>query len=273
MSVITSQDRERFSEQGYLVVPGVVNAELCRRVIEAICEFVGADLQDPSTWYRRPNHGHGIVPLHHEPRLWQVRELPSIYDAFRQLYDCEDLWVTMDRVSFKPPPRKGDAPFRPSPLHWDCDPRNFHRLGIQGLVYLTDTAEDRGAFACVPELFRDLQAWLADHAEDDDIRHPDIGERELVSVGGPAGSLVLWHRLMPHTSTRNDSTDPRFVQYVAMRPAGDETERAMRLRDFRERSAPAWALRQHVHGHINPEPWKPIELSALGRKLVGLDQW
>lgn len=272
MALISARDRERFLDRGYLVVPGVVDAGLCRDVTGAICEFIGVDLDEPDTWYRRPTHGHGIVPLHHDPRLWRVRILPSVYAVFRALYEREDLWVTMDRVSFKPRAREPEA-YRLSPVHWDCDPRSFHDLGVQGLVYLTDTDPDQGAFACVPELYRELPAWVAEHGDDANLRHPDIGGRALEHVGGPAGSLVLWHRLMPHTSGRNDSPLPRFTQYVAMAPAGGEAERARRIRAFQERHAPEWALRQHVPGQLDPEPCKPIPLTSLGRRLVGLDPW
>lgn len=273
MVALAREERERFLEQGYLVVQDVVPDSLRRDVIEAICETLGVDQQHPASWDSRRGDGHGIVPLHHHPSLWRVRQLPAVHRVFSELYQMDALWVSMDRVSFKPPLRRGDEPPRASSVHWDCDPRTFRGLGIQGLVYLTDTEADQGAFTCVPELFHHLPAWLEEHAEDENLRRPDVMGLELVRVPGPAGSLVLWHRLMPHTSATNNSATPRFVQYVAMSPVGSSEDRQVRTRDFEERRPPAWALRQNVPGQRNPEPWKPIELSPLGRKLVGFDDW
>lgn len=271
--MLSAAERDRFLERGYLVVPGVVPRELCDRVIEAICAFAGVDAGDPATWTGRPVHGHGIVPLHHDPALWAVRQHPAVYEVFRALYRTDALWVSMDRVSFKPPARDAEPPVRLSPVHWDADPRTFRGLGVQGLVYLADTDDSQGAFACAPGLYRRLPEWLAERPDDGRRPRPDVRDDELVRVGGPAGSLLVWHRLMPHTSARNDSDRARLVQYVAMRPAGTEAERATRVAEFEERRAPAWARRQNVAGQRDPEPYKPVALTPLGRRLVGLDAW
>ena len=267
--MITRADREGFLERGYMVVEGIVPEAACRRAIEAICEFVGADVEEPATW--PTSHGHGIVPLHHDPSLWEVRQQPSVHRVFAELYETEKLWVSMDRVSFKAP--AGEQEVRVAAVHWDVDPRRFRGMGVQGLVYLTDTDASQGAFACVPGIYARLDDWLAEQPDDASLRRPDVADDDIVSVGGPAGSLLVWHRLMPHTSARNGGEQPRLVQYVAMRPVGNEDERAARVREFSERRAPAWALRQKVPGQQDPEPHKPVALTALGRRLVGLDEW
>ena len=137
------------------------------------------------------------------------------------------------------------------------------------MVYLRDTAEDQGAFCCVPSLYRDVDQYLADHPEAGDSRRPEAREEDIVRVGGRAGSLIVWHRRMPHSSTLNHSTRPRWVQYVAMDKAGTEEQRTARIEMYEKGLPPEWAVVQNVPGQQIPEPNGPAELTPLGRRLVG----
>ena len=239
------------AERGYVVVDDVVPQPLCEAVIDAVASFLGVDPDDPSTW--RAAHGHGIVPLHHHQALWEVRQHPAVYAIFRRLYGSPSLWSSVDRASFKPP--AGDEPFRVSILHWDADPRQpKETAGYQGLVDLTDTDDDQGAFCCAPDVLS-RSARLAGRTPG--RRDGRLGRRDpqcAARVGGKAGSLLVWSRSMPHSSARNDGRRPRWVQYVTMSPAkGEEAERLRLAADFRTKSAPAWALPQKVPGQQDPD--------------------
>jgi len=273
MSLVSSSDRERFLRDGYLVVEGVASQEQCEATIDAIASYVGIALDDPQTWYSHNLNAHGIVPLHHAQPLWDLRQSPRVHETFAAIYGDPQLWVTFDRVSFKAPPRPTDASVPMTPIHWDCDPRTWKQLSVQGVVYLRDTDAEQGAFCCVPSVYRQLDGWLANHNSDAEVRRPDMSSEPLVRVGGPAGSLVMFHRLMPHSSASNESDRPRFVQYVGMGPQGSDEERAVRVHDYLHKMPPAWAIRQNVPGQQMPEPGAPAHLTPLGRKLVGLDRW
>ena len=267
--ILTEAMTAALAERGYVVVDDVVPQPLCEAVIDAVASFLGVDPHDPSTW--RAAQGHGIVPLHHHQALWDVRQHPAVYAVFRHLYDRRALWSSVDRASFKPP--AGDDPFRVSTLHWDADPRQpKETAGYQGLVYLTDTDDDQGAFCCAPDIYRDLRDWLSAHQ--DGVKDALAAETpNALRVGGKAGSLLVWSRSMPHSSARNDGRRPRWVQYVTMSPAKAEAERLRLAADFRGKRAPAWALRQKVPGQQDPEPGPVAKLTSLGRRLAGLDPW
>ena len=125
----------------------------------------------------------------------------------------------------------------------------------------------------VPQLYRSLDDWLATGRTDEEARKPDVSGYPLVPVGGAQGDLVLWHRRMAHTSLANNSNEPRLVQYVTMNPAGSEESRTRNARDCLEKRPPAWAIRQNVRGQLNPEPGPPVELTALGARLAGVERW
>jgi hypothetical protein len=284
---LSAVDRTRFLEQGWIVVPDAVPVALCQRVVAAMCEFIGVDANDPSSFGRYLAQGHGIVPLHHHQALWDVRQWPKLHATFAFLYGTDALWVSQDRVSFKVPAHVHPDGFRMDAVHWDGDPRALatstrgnpgeapggRALAVQGLVYLTDTPAEKGAFAMVPSLYRTLDEWLATPRTEAELRRPDVSAHSLVPVPGAAGSLVVWNRLMPHTSLANETGEPRLVQYVTMTPArADATaEREANIRGCLEKRPPAWAIRQRVPGQLDPEPGPPVELTALGRRLVGLD--
>jgi hypothetical protein len=256
----------RFLDDGYMVVPGLIPDALCQRVIDAIDEFI-------SGWDESRFDHLGIVPLHHHEALWAVRQYPALYDVFRAIYQQDELWVSMDRAGYKPRESERTSGFTRARVHWDCDPWTFSGLAVQGLVYLTDTESDQGAFACAPNVYQNLDAWLSSNEGDEDRRYPSIDESDLVSVPAPAGSLVIFHRLMPHTNLINRTALPRYVQYVTMQPAGDEEERVGRVKDWEEKVPPEWAIRQKVNGQMIPEPGSPALLTELGKKLVGVTPW
>ncbi|MDA1074137.1 MAG: phytanoyl-CoA dioxygenase family protein [Proteobacteria bacterium] len=272
--MISGADKQSFFDQGYLVVPGVVPALLCEAAVSAICRHLTLKLDDPSTWYVGASQGHGIVPVHHDPVFWAIRQLPAIHQVFADLYNTGHLWVTMDRASFKPPAHGWGEKVYVDPIHWDGDPRLDSPLSIQGLVYLTDTAADQGAFCCVPGAFRSLSEFLLNQTEDALSRlRPDLGDHVVEAIAAPAGSLVLWHRKMPHSSAENLTAEPRFTQYVAMDLQGDENARQHRIELFSQKRPPAWAVRQNVPDQQIPETGPEIVLTELGRKLVGVDRW
>lgn len=271
--MIGQAERQQLLHEGYLVVPEVVPASLCDAVVNAILEFTGVDPDDPETWYQERFKGLGVVPLHHHQALWDVRQYPAVHDVFRALYETEALWVTMDRVGYKPPASERSRDWRRHAVHWDCDPWTFDGFAVQGLVYLTDTSPAQGAFCCVPAIYRNLSQWRADHAGDENRRHPRVDDDDLVAVGGKSGSLVVFHRLMPHSNLVNRTEKPRFVQYVTMQPEGGDEERRERIELWRSNMPPPWAVRQKVPGQEMPEPGPAAELTTLGRKLVGIDTW
>ncbi|HTO58444.1 MAG TPA: phytanoyl-CoA dioxygenase family protein [Pseudomonadales bacterium] len=273
MRPVTAADREHLIEHGWLVVPDVVPKELCERSAAALCDFIAVDPDDRSTWSNYVAQGHGIIPLHHHQALWDVRQLPQLHALFSALHGDDKLWVTFDRGSFKVPSSYHESGFRMDAVHWDSDPRTIENLTVQALVYLTDTPPQQGAFAMVPELYATLDEWLAAGRTDAEARRPDVSNYPLVPLGGAQGSVVVWHRRMPHTSLANNSDRPRLVQYVTMNPVGDEETRLRNAKECLEKRPPAWAIRQNVRGQQNPEPGPPVDLTPLGRKLAGVDRW
>jgi len=76
--VLTSDEMAFWEEYGYVILHDAAPQETCSDAATAIYEFVGADPEDPASWYHKPI-GHTIwVPLLHHPALDANRHSPRI---------------------------------------------------------------------------------------------------------------------------------------------------------------------------------------------------
>jgi len=215
--VLDAQSLRHWDEHGFVVLRGAITPDECAAAAAAVHAFIGADAADPRTWYA-PGVRQGImVQLFQHAALEAARGSMRIHKAFAQLWGTEDLVMTADRCGFNPPENER---FRfPGPhLHWDAVMEPPLGLGIQGILYLTDTPAGQGAFTCVPGFHRGIDDWLRalPPGVDPYARIPVEAARP---IAGAAGDLILWHHALPHASSANHGERPRVVQYIAMYPA------------------------------------------------------
>ncbi len=214
---LTAEELAFWDEHGYLVVHDAVAAEDRDAAAAAIYEILDADPADPETWYK-DKFGKTIwVPLLRHPAFVANRKSPRLVKAFAQLWGREDLWPTIDQGGFNPPEREGWT-FPGPHVHWDASLAPPHCFGVQGILYLTDTPAEQGAFSCIPGFHRTLEAWLKELPAGEDPRRMIVGHPGLKPIAGKAGDLVLWHQSLPHGSSPNRGAKPRVAQYIALRP-------------------------------------------------------
>jgi Phytanoyl-CoA dioxygenase (PhyH) len=217
-AVFTPEDLASWQENGFVVLHNAVSVENCAAAVGAICHFLEMDLNNPETWYRGPQ-GHSIwIPLLHHPALEANRNAARIHHAFAQLWGETDLWATTDQAGMNPPERKGWQ-FPGPNLHWDTSLELPIPFGVQGILYLTDTAANQGAFTCVPGFHRQIEGWLESLPPESDPRYENLSALGPVSIAGKAGDLIIWHHALPHGSSPNRAAQPRIVQYITLRPS------------------------------------------------------
>lgn len=215
---LSPQELALWHENGYLVLHDAASPEGCAAAVEAICQFLQMDLNDPNTWYNGPQ-GHSIwVPLLRHPAIEANRNSPRIHRAFEQIWGRTDLWMTVDQSGMNPPERPGWQ-FPGPHLHWDTSLELPIPFGVQGLLYLTDTAAEQGAFTCVPGFHHKIESWLTSLPEGTNPRQQDLAAFGELPIAGKAGDLIIWHQALPHGSRPNRTNRPRFVQYMTMRPS------------------------------------------------------
>ena len=215
---LSDADLAFWDENGYVVLHDAVPPENAQAAAQAIYDFLAIDPLNPATWYGNA-HGHTIwVPLLHHPALWANRSSPRIHRAFAQIWRRSDLWVNVDQAGFNPPEHPGWN-FPGPHLHWDVSLVQPIPFGVQGILYLTDTAADQGAFTCVPGFHRRIEDWLNALPAGADPRAQDLRSLGPIPIAGRAGDLIIWHHALPHGASPNRSARPRVVQYLKLRPS------------------------------------------------------
>jgi len=217
--VLTKDELAFFDKHGYVILRNAITKEDCDRTIQTICNFIEIAQDDPETWYNQHPARQGImVQLFQHPDLEKNRDCEYIRQAYQQLYNRTDLWVSADRVGFNPP--QTEKWHFPGPrLHWDTPPVVSMPLGLQGILYLNDVAENQGALSVVPGFQHELDNWLNGLPEGADPQRQDLYALGCIPIAANAGDFIIWHHALPHGSSTNTSKLPRYVQYFTYDPA------------------------------------------------------
>jgi len=218
-AALSAEDLAFWEEHGYVILHDAVTPEQCDAAAHAIYEYLSVDPEKPDTWYSNPA-GHSIWVNLLRHRAFQAnRASRRIHAAFAQLWGRTDLWPTIDQGGFNPP-ETARWQFPGPHLHWDVSIVQPIPFGTQGILYLTDTAADQGAFTCVPGFQRQIAHWLSNLAQGANPRDRQLLDRlTAIPIAGRRGDLIIWHHALPHGSSPNRSKLPRVAQYVNLRPS------------------------------------------------------
>lgn len=297
LRVLSEEDFAHWQTYGYVIVREAIPAADARRLLDFTWDFQGLDPKDPEGWYAdrpfrsaldRQLHVYGFVEAYHHQLLWDSRQSQRVYDAFVDVWDAEELWVTLDRLNLNPPNvrNRDRALIDPTDrgfdieLHWDIDTTlGVPPQRVQGIIALNDTTPETGGFQCCPELFHRFEEWKLGQPGDRDPIRPDIDRAELPVVRPDLapGDLLIWNGLLAHGVARNTSADGvRAVQYLSMMPALEEHAklRRSRVESWRHLRTPRWN-RTLVGDPVLHESkrYPTAELSPLGSRLLGLASW
>ncbi|MFT7453050.1 MAG: ectoine hydroxylase-related dioxygenase (phytanoyl-CoA dioxygenase family) [Patescibacteria group bacterium] len=284
LRVLSEKDWKFWMHNGYIVIKNAIPKEQAKATANFIWEFDEKDPNDTSTWYAKPRAemkmkelaGTGMVEAYNHQALWNNRQMQKVYDAFVDVWGTEKLWVTIDRVNLNFPQRPGEE--KEGFIHWDYDPETRPQ-NVQGVIALADQMdESMGGFQCVPWLYRNYDTWKLTQPEDRHRFQPNLDslQDKLVKVLMEAGDLLIFNSTEPHGIRPNRSGKKvRIAQYISMMPAEEENQE---LKDWRINS---WKNRVAPLGYAfpgDPRNWEQVkyktaELSKLGKKLLGLDNW
>jgi len=218
-NVLSEEDLRHWEEKGYVIVKNAISREDCEKTEALIYEILEATPDDPATWYKPHPLKQGImVQLFQHDILDKNRFSPRIKNAFEQLWQRTDLLVDMDRVSFNPP-ETAYYTFPGPNLHWDVSLKRPIPFGLQGLLYVSDTLKDQGAFTVIPGFHNQIDTWLENLPEGRNPRDVAMLNRmTLEPIAGNAGDFIIWNQCLPHGSSPNTSGLPRIVQYINYQP-------------------------------------------------------
>ena len=284
LRVLSEEDWKFWMHNGYIVIKNAIPKEQAKATANFIWEFDEKNPNDTSTWYAKPRaemkmkelEGTGMVEAYNHQTLWNNRQMQKVYDAFVDVWGTKKLWVTIDRVNLNFPQRPGEE--KEGFIHWDYDPETRPQ-NVQGVIALADQMdESMGGFQCVPWLYRNYHTWKLTQPEDRNRFQPNLDslQDKLVKVLMEAGDLLIFNSTEPHGIRPNRSGKKvRIAQYISMMPAEEENQelKDWRINSWKNRVAPVGYAFPGDPRNWEQEKYKTAELSKLGKKLLGLDNW
>jgi hypothetical protein len=217
--VLTDSDLAFWDEAGYVILRDAASLDACAELERAIWQRLGADPGDGNTWYGGGRQQGVMVQMFHAPGIAEIHASARIHKAFAQLAGTADLVMTSDRCGFNPPVRPGN-PYTGTSLHLDLESLTPPvSPGLQGILYLTDTAEAQGALRVIPGFQHRIDSWLASLPAGCDPTLEDFAALgDVRSVAAGAGDLIIWSAALPHGPQANTASQPRIVHYLTMYP-------------------------------------------------------
>jgi hypothetical protein len=229
---LSPAQKEQFIRDGYVVVPGLLSADVVASVRHEIETALGLDPDDAATW-KGPTVAYQIHALTTPCRTAELEAAASELvgphflrgECFSPYLDSLGLDpVVQGYIPVLNYPRPGPPKF--------VKPNGFHIDGIHTatlwpdkhylviLAYLSDTPEYGGATAVRPGSHRQLFAhWITQGVTPGPNELlADLPYAEPIPVPGKAGDVIFMHYLTVHSGSNNHSDHIRFALNGVIQP-------------------------------------------------------
>ncbi len=294
----------KLKEDGYCVVPSVLNDEECAAGIDGMWTWLeslgtGINRKEENSWNEKrwvPNTK-GIVlqlPVGQEQFAWDIRQNPKIANVFATLWETkpEDMLTSFDRICIMVPPElNGSHSPIPAWPHTDQNPVKKGLRCVQGFVTLEEVGPNDGTLMVYKGSHKLHENYFKTHAcrsKTDFVLLPK-GETwyqqkgcEIVRVTAPKGSVILWDSRTIHynCAPKLPREIPRFryVVYVCMTPRAWTTEdiciektkvfEAKRCTNHWPHEVSTFGYREDIVAQYNVS-LSLAKLTPLGRRLAG----
>ncbi|HET7085963.1 MAG TPA: phytanoyl-CoA dioxygenase family protein [Rhizomicrobium sp.] len=226
--MITDRDVEQYRDQGYLVVPDILDACMLGRVRAALDALVlgASSVRDHTEVYdlepghlpEAPKVRRIKLPHTHTPIFWELAQYPRLVAILEKLLGPSGVRLHGSKINLK-------QPHYGSPVEWHQDwafyPHTNDDLLAVG-VMLDDAFLENGPLLVVPGSHKG-PVW--DHHSPDgffcgamDPTRQEVDFTRAVPLTGKAGSMSFHHVRMVHGSAQNLSDRPRrllLFEYAA----------------------------------------------------------
>jgi phytanoyl-CoA hydroxylase len=226
--MISERDLEHYRENGYLVVPDVLDAATLGCVRAALDDLVSKaasvrehnDVYDlePGHLPEAPKVRRIKLPHSHTPVFWELAQYPRLVSILEKLLGPSGVRLHGSKINLK-------EPYHGSPVEWHQDwafyPHTNDDLLAVG-VMLDDAFIENGPLLVVPGSHKG-PVW-DHHAPDgffcgamDPVRN-EVDFSSAVPLMGRAGSMSFHHVRLVHGSAQNVSDKPRrllLYEYAA----------------------------------------------------------
>jgi uncharacterized protein Usg len=217
--IFTPKEIEFWHENGYIILRDAVDKEECKTLESAVWDYLDLSPDAPETWHTAKDQ-FWLKEFDH-PLIHKNRANKKIIRAYAQLWGSDRLFQSTNRISFNPPQDTLINAFGPSSLHWDISLAQPIPFDLFGMLYLNDIDANQGAFQCIPGFHKKIDVWLENLPQKRNPREEILKQeyqQAAIKVPANRGDLIICSQKLPHSSSVNRGSYPRFVQYIAMYP-------------------------------------------------------
>ena len=254
--MISQRDVDHYRDNGYLVVPDLLDQPMLSRARQTIAELVAGSAAvtgHTDVYDLEPNHRPDAprvrrikTPHLNHPLFSEICRLPRLVGILRQLLGPSGVRLHGSKINLK-------APHYGSPVEWHQDWAFYPHTNDDVLavgVMLDDAFIENGPLMVVPGTHK---GPVFDHHSDEgyfcgamDPTRADIDYANAVPLVGRAGSMSFHHVRLVHGSAQNTSDKPR--QLLLYEYTAADAWPLLGVKDFA-----AWN-RQLIDGHASITP-------------------
>lgn len=228
---LSSEQREQFIRDGYVVVSGLIPDDIVAATRDGICREIGISVTDAATWPADPRALGMDCVERTEPCRTAAMDDAATELVGDLLLRGQCISSVLDRQG-RPPYVKGFIPVlafpRPGEKRFAAESHNsgYHVDGIHfvslwpdkillvALAYLTDTEPYGGATVVLPGSHRQIFHYWAGRGElpaPENILGEGIPFAPPITVAGKAGDVIFMHHLMVHSGSPNHDDHVRVA--------------------------------------------------------------
>ena len=192
----------QIEQQGYTVIPGAIPPALLARMRARFDELIADYKNIPSAVHTPANGGIDLNRLLEiDPVFSELIEMPTVLPYVDHLHGGDVRLLGASIANFMPA-------HSPARCGWHHDGGPYTRL----TYLLSDLAENGGATAVVPGTHKQDAIPVPDWSNDADGQPRAIPG--MIKVTGRAGDCMINNTHIWHTSTPNESDQPRRIVWV-----------------------------------------------------------
>jgi hypothetical protein len=215
---VTSDQRREFTEQGYLLLSGLIPPEVAAAADAALWRLIGISPSEPETW-------ESVARGHH------VFDSPELVACYTPAYLAAAAELAEEEPTTLKPPTRGyciNIFPRPGPWEWPHPhidhaikehahktfPRAFR---LAAMTFLHDVPPHGGGTVVWPGSHRAIEALARSDPARYEFMWPLNQELDRAGLAAPvelaprAGDVLFYHYLCAHAGSMNTSDRPRFA--------------------------------------------------------------
>ena len=217
MPYFTTEDKQFFRENGYVVKHNTVSDRLIKKAIDVIWPHIDADRNDPGTWVNAGPSGN--LPCTSHPDVRSLLHDGPHVDMAEELVGEGTLEISNDPFCKMIYPTGEDDWSLPEKGHMDGytieGVVSTFTLGIT--MNLNDVVHRAGGFTLWPGTHLMAAEYIKTHSILNGMEAYTNPLPQPVEIFGSAGTTCFWHHYMMHSASKNCGSEIRMATVSRLR--------------------------------------------------------